>query len=56
MSAEFAFVKYFQLPLSVDIVHRVLNRLCLRWATDDEFDHTVCWNLDGDVTVDVEEC
>lgn len=55
MSGEFAFVRYFEITPPIDNVDRVLNCLCLRWATGDECDRTITPDLQADDTMKVGE-
>lgn len=48
-------VKHFDVKSPVDKVEKILNFLCLEWATEDEINHSFLFDLTISDTVNIRE-
>lgn len=52
---EVAFVQYLHLTSQMKKKHRILNCISLKWATDNEVDHSVYFKFSSSGTMEAEE-
>lgn len=52
---KFAFVRCFDIILLIDNIDRILNYLCLRWASEGNMDYIVCEDKSSGEHIEIEE-